>query len=269
MNGGKGRQPVWAVLGVVVLAVVAISLAAVALTSTPTVNTSAQAPEPLPGTEPELEPAPLAPVRALFGQSRPLTVSVLGDSTSDDDDGWVAMWAQELADTHTVTLHMWDAEDVGYDLPVTYGDAGPEVEIWNFSVPGALPDDPARRLGAAQPEQPDLVVYNFGHTSTPGDVGHELDTTVRAVKQRWDGPSQSLLILQNPARHESRIEQSETVFYLRTFWARDAGVPTVNVFAAFRYAPGPVRNLLENDEQPNARGSGLWSSVVTAALRPQ
>ncbi len=174
MNGGKGSSRCGLVIGVVVLAVVAISLAAVALRPhPPTAGTSAQEPpEPLPpGTEPELEPAPLAPVRALFGQARPLTVSVLGDSTSDDDDEWVAMWAQELADTHTVTLHMWDAAESGYDLPVTYGDAGPEVEIWNFSVPGALPDDPARRLEAAQPEQPDLVVYNFGHTSTPGDVG--------------------------------------------------------------------------------------------------
>jgi hypothetical protein len=273
MYGGY-RQPLWLVIGVVVLAVVAVVLTAVALTSTPTVDTSPQSsrealPQPESEAETDLPPAPLRPVRALLQRDEPLTVSVLGDATSDRDDEWVALWAQKLAETRTVTLHMWDAAASDYASPVTYGDGGAEVDLWNFSVPGATPDAPADRLAAAQPEQPDLVVYNFGHTSTPGDVGAQLDATVRAVSRQWDDAPRSLLILQNPARRDARIEQSETVFYLRTYWARVSKVPTVNVFGAFRYAPGPVGNLMANSEQPNARGSDLWADVVTAALRPR
>jgi hypothetical protein len=113
------------------------------------------------------------------------------------------------------------------------------------------------------------VVYNFGHTSTPGDVGAQLDATVRAVSRQWDDAPRSLLILQNPARRDTRIEQSETVFYLRTYWSRVSKVPTVNVFGAFRYAPGPVGNLMEGNMQPSPRGSALWADVVMAGLRPR
>jgi hypothetical protein len=271
MYGGY-RQPLWLVIGVVVLAVVAVVLTVMALTSTPTVvPTSQSASKPLPEPDPEtdLDPVPLRPVRALFDSGEDLTVSVLGDGTSDEDDEWVALWAQDLADTRTVTLHTWDTATSSYAPPVTYGDGGQEVDVWNFSVPGATPDAPAALLDAAQPEQPNLVVYNFGHTSTAGDVGAQLDMTARAVSRNWDDALPALLVLQNPARREQRIEQSETVYYLRTFWARVSKVPAVNVFAAFRYAPGPIRNLMEDNVQVNDRGSRLWASVVNAALRPR
>jgi hypothetical protein len=268
MHGRK--QPMWLIVGVGVLAAVTISLVTFAVTSQPGPRFATRAPVdpvPSPDAEPELNPAPLEPVRALFRESGPLTISVLGDGTSGGYGGWVALWAQDLAETRTVTLHMWDAEASSYDGPVTYGTTGDPVEIWNYSVPGAVPDAPASGLPAAQPERPDLVVYNFGHTSSPGAVGNELDTTVRAVRRLWDSPVRSLLILQNPARHESRIEQSETIYYLRTFWARASRTPTINVFAAFRYAPGPVTRLLADDQVPNEQGSRLWANVVSAALR--
>jgi hypothetical protein len=274
MYGGY-RQPLWLVIGVVVLAVVAVVLTVVALTSTPTAETSSHSrlkpvPQPEPEAETDLPPAPLRPVRALFQSGEPLTVSVLGDGTSDEDDEWVALWVQDLADTRTVTLHMWDERVSDFADPVTYGDGGQSVDVWNFSVSGATPDAPAGRLPAAQPEQPDLVVYNFGHTSTPGDVGAQLDATVRAVRRQWEGDRvRSLLILQNPSRREDRIEQAETVFNLRSYWSRVSRVPIANVFAAFRYAPGPVGSLMEGDAQPNDRGSRLWARVIAAALRPR
>jgi hypothetical protein len=271
MYGGY-RQPLWLVIAVVVLAVVAVVLTAVALTRTPATDPAPQSsPQHLPKPEAgnDIPPAPLVPVRALFHSGEPLTVSILGDGTSDEDDEWVAQWAEDLADTRTVTLHTWNTATSAYTAPVTYGDGGQSVEIWNFSEPGASPDAPAGGISAAQPEQPDLVVYNFGHTSTPGDVGSQLDTTVRAVRQQWDEEPASLLILQNPARRDARVEQAETVYYLRTYWSRVSKMPTVNVFAAFRYTPGPVGKLMEGDAQPNDRGSRLWAKVIAAALRPR
>jgi hypothetical protein len=270
MYGGY-RQPLWLVIGVVVLAVVAVVLTAVALsTAPPTQQAPASAPSVPTATEkvtPELDPEPLRPVRRLFDRPGPLTISVLGDFTSDEGDEWVARWARQLSEARIVTLHMWDSTVEQYAPPEVYGDFGQEVDIWNYSAADLGPAAPAEDISVAQPEEPDLVVYNFGHTSRPGDIGGQLDTTVQAVREQWNGPVQSLVVLQNPARRDLRIEQSETVFYLRTFWSRASNVPAVNVFAAFRYAPGPVRNLLDGDQQPNDRGSRLWAHVVTAALR--
>jgi hypothetical protein len=164
-------------------------------------------------------------------------------------------------------LHMWDDTTERFAAPRVYGDTGQQIDIWNYAAPNIGPAAPAEDIAAVQPEQPDLLVYNFGHTSGPGDIGGQLDATAQAVREQWGGPVQSLVMLQNPARHDLRIEQSETVFYLRTFWSRASNVPAVNVFAAFRYAPGPVRDLLDGDQEPNDRGSRLWANVVTADLR--
>ena len=87
--------------------------------------------------------------RLLLGEDE-LVISVLGDSTGNDTDEWVAGWAGHLAEKDaSVTLHRWDAASHSYTSePLLYGDGDREITIWNGALPGGSAE--AARCTAAK-----------------------------------------------------------------------------------------------------------------------
>lgn len=206
--------------------------------------------------------------RAVLGRAAPITVSVLGDSTGNEDGEWVDLWARRLGQSRTVVLHQWDDGRGGW-LPTVrvYGSGGPQVTIWNGSKSGAQAGYALDRLGLIQPVRPDLVVYSFGHNHWPGNVVGPLRSLTSAVDRRWPVPPAALVVLQNPELGErapthARVEDEVSR------WAGEAGLPTVDVFAAFRSRPDEAR-LLKDFHHPSAAGSAVWAQVVEEALSPE
>ena len=198
--------------------------------------------------------------RALTG---PATISVIGDSTGDAAGEWVDLWAQHLADDgRRVTLHQW-ATDQYASQPTTYGDGGDrEVSIWNAGKPGGTADWAADRLGTVQPERPDLLILSLGHNNRHTDVDAQLDRLRGDMKNRWDDPTiPTVVILQNPRRHEREAPQAATLRSIRA-WATDHDVPTIDVTSAFA---DPDRQMLD-DAHPNPAGSEAWATTVADAL---
>jgi len=203
--------------------------------------------------------------RSVFAQRSPVTISVLGDSTGNDAGEWVDLWARHLGGSHIVVLHQWDSVRGAWTpQPITYGNAGPRLTIWNGSQPGANARYPVDKLSRLQPERPDLVIYSFAHNDTAETVVGGLVSTIDAVDKRWTSSILRVVILQNPGLHQHGRIQGSTLAAL-TRWADDSHQPTIDVTSAFRNSRD-LPALMQNDAHPNAAGSQLWEATVAAAL---
>ena len=210
----------------------------------------------------------IAAARRVLGESQPVVVSVLGDSTGNEDGEWVDLWAKGLGATRHVVLHQWDDAHGGWLARTrVYGRHGPTVTVWNGSKSGAQTWYALARLPVIQPERPDLVLYSFGHNHSPGKVVDPMRALVSAVDSRWSGTPVAVVVLQNPqlgataARH-ARVEAE------LARWAARAGLPTVDVYAAFE-AHADEQSLFKDFRHPSPAGSAVWAVVVEKALSPR
>ena len=196
--------------------------------------------------------------KALDGSSS--TVSIVGDSTGNDPDEWVALWAAELGLSRRVELHQWLDGKYGAE-PVSFGDRGDELTIWNAGKPGGSAAWAADQLDIVQPERPDLVIFNVGHNNTSANVAGQLSQMKSVVSQRWGGSVPQVVILQNPSRGDLKDKQTATLGTVAS-WAASNEVPTIDVTSAFTR---PAR-FLRDDVHPNPLGSRIWADVVADAL---
>jgi lysophospholipase L1-like esterase len=197
----------------------------------------------------------------------PVVVSVLGDSTGNEDGEWVDLWARRLGATRQVVLHQWDDTNGGW-LPRSrvYGRHGPSVTIWNGSKSGAQAGYAQARLGQMQAARPDLVLYSFGHNHSPGKVVGPVRALVSAVDSRWPGSPASAVILQNPQLGATAPTQARVVAELAR-WAAGAGLPTIDVYGAFG-AHADEASLFKDFHHPSPAGSAVWAGVVADAITP-
>lgn len=234
---------------------------------------------PIPTPEPTAAPdltgwgggASIRSVRETIASSDPLAISVLGDSTGNAGDEWVYLWAEHLAESRAVTFRAWDDAVGGeYGPPLVLSTEGPEMVIWNGSAPGRDAEYPASVIGKMQPEEPDLVIYNFGHNNSTFNLRQELGLTLETVERRWDAAPPSLTILQNPARGDTARRQAATVAALRSDVAPAFGLPAVDVWAAFEDDGRPLTALVSNADglgvHPTLAGSLVWVAAVIEAL---
>ena len=264
--------PRWRVAGIGAACLVSLALALVAVVDP---GRGSATPEQAstrvdPGREsatptPEEEKAP-QDLRRIVRTSDPLTISVLGDSTGNDPNEWVAVWAEHLGETHRVTMHRWQGERGGYNeaRTLTYGTGGSSVAIWNMSEPGATASYPADKLPAGQPEKPDLVILSFGHNNDKTSVGSQLGQVRRSLNQQWHADVPTLVVLQNPGVNEHGARQRETLVAVAR-WAEKVSLPTIDVASAFDNAENRP-SLMYDDIHPNRKGSRLWAKVVGKAL---
>lgn len=207
----------------------------------------------------------LGTARALFSSGQSLTISVLGDSTGDDSNEWVALLSQEIAKTHAVTYRGWDRRTLTWNDPITFSTDGPVVNVWNMSASGQTAAYPSPLLDKGQSTEPDLVLYSFGHNNTVASIGPEMRLTADAVQHRWGVTIPSIVILQNPSLGARAVSQTQKVQLLRSKIAPSLGMPCIDVYAAFAKA-GPLSQYLPDGLHPNAQGSKLWADTVIHAL---
>jgi lysophospholipase L1-like esterase len=271
MGRGRGRESSnkAASVGLRVLAAVTLGLPVFAIStanSTPP-NSSAVLPTFTAKPAPTMAATTLDAARAVLATGKAVTISVLGDSTGNDEGEWVQLWAKHLGGTRAVTLYQWNSVRNDW-IPQTddYGSGANGVTIWNMSQPGATPDYATGRMKEAQPIRPDLVILNYGHNGSTARQWDWLDALTAASQGLWPGKVPTVVVLQNPETTTRAATAAASMAQVGD-WAKAHQAPSVNVGAAF-VASGNVSSLLIEPEgvHPNADGSALWEKTVAAAL---
>lgn len=264
-----GGVPAWGITAglalIVVLFAVPVVVNATTPASAPYVRPTDAFTDPTP-TETPTAPATVEQVRELVATSNPLTVSVLGDSTGNSDTEWVALWAQHLAESATVTVHFWDDVAGSYGAPVVYGEGDRQIEIWNGALPGRTADDGLAAIEALQPAAPGLLILNYGHNQAATPIGAGLANIVSSTETRWELEGvPTVAIIQNPARGDRAALTAGSQDAVIA-WAAEEGIPTVNVRDAFLANPNWAAEWMTDVVHPNDAGSVVWADAVIAAL---
>lgn len=209
--------------------------------------------------------AALEVARMVLQSPEPVTISALGDSTSNTRQEWVHLWAQTLAHDRPVTISHWnESTEEGFvepDVLSTSGD-GSRVTIWSGSQGGASAAYPAQRLDVMVPETPDLVLLSFGHNQSAETVQAQFQALLDAVRGSHDDVP-VVVVLQQPQAADANAEVRKLI----REWAEAEGLAIVDVAAAFLAQDG-FEDLLEDPVHPNQEGSQLWARTVELALSP-
>lgn len=190
-----------------------------------------------------------------------VVISVLGDSTGNDLNEWVRLWAEDLADDGaTVTMHRWDAEELTWlDEPFVTGEGARQVTIWNGAHPGASPLI-AQENPALFPDQADLLLANYGHNGSSSDVQSGLSFILDTANEKWGEPAVAMVV-QNPATGEYEDSSAANQAVVREV-SQSRSLPVIDVRAAFEDS-GDASALLFDDLHPNEEGSQVWAEAVT------
>lgn len=191
--------------------------------------------EPEPDSEPTAEPVTfdvsLDDARDALTEDGAV-LGVLGDSTGNDSDEWVALWAAER----------------------------PWVEVVNASVPGSRANDALGQVADLLPPDVDVVVLNYGHNHSTGNVDEIAALLGEVAEHAPDAVP--VMMLQNPQLGDANADVRDAVAAV----AAAAGVPTVDVAAAFEDDGRDLSSLLVDDLHPNGEGSRVWADAVAEAL---
>ena len=158
-------------------------------------------------------------------------------------------------------MHEWDETSGQFaEVPTSYGDTGPTLDVWNLSYHGVAPDY-AEHLDAVP--APDAVLLDIGHDRGPRELARAATVTLDAVGARW-GDLPTAVVLQNPSVLDEEHRQRRGVQRLTRF-AAEYGDPVIDVYAAFEQAD-PGLTFVTADSRPTDAGSRLWADVVDRAL---
>lgn len=203
----------------------------------------------------------LEDARAVLDQDRAL-ISVLGDSTGNDGGEWVDLWVQGLDGDVTMSTLLVPGDDNErfMDQAQWDGPDGGDVHVWNASIPGTRANVALDNLDIVIPQTPDLVLVNYGHNHTMGNVaqiGALLDAITEAAPD-----AVPVVVLQQPQLNDANVAVRNWIKRI----ADNRGVPTIDVAAAFADDGRPVEELLYDELHPNGDGSRIWADAVADAL---
>jgi len=197
--------------------------------------------------------------QAVF-QNDDVIVLVLGDSTGNDSNEWVSLWAQDLADQgRTIDYYLWDSiEGVWPDEPSIFGQGQRSVAFWNGSHPGATVEFPLGEEFEMPDISPDLVITSFGHNG-------EVNLNRSGNQQLWsalhaDFDASVVAIAQNPALGDRESTSSNNKRVVLDV-ASERSIPVIDVHSAFMEVDNPS-DLLLDDVHPNGYGARLWADTV-------
>lgn len=213
---------------------------------------------------------PVAPVvDKLRDREATVTITILGDSTGDADDEWVARLAQGISAKYdrTVAYSAWDIATAAYAPSQNFGrgEAAGAVSIWNGSAAGQGPFYSQTHLREMAPEPSDLIIISHGHnfTDPAGGAAKEAQLASLAASE-WDNSPQMVIVLQN-ARTTRATVQDANMSSLSAVFA-DTEYTVVDVYAAFKAEPNLAGLLLDDGVHPNAAGQTLWFETVVDSL---
>lgn len=207
------------------------------------------------------EPEPEDPSLAdRYADNEDLTVVVLGDQTGADPADWVMAWARQLANSHVVEVQSTTTADpTVYAEPEVFGIGDSTVTIYNASRIGNTPGYAANRLGALLPEDPDVILINFGRSNDTKDLSGDLD-------QLWSGIQDRDLyarVVVQPPRQDGLPTLDEQT----RAWAEDNDVDTLDVAAVFA-DEGIIQTTVSTRDplSVNLFGADRWAQIVQTEL---
>lgn len=179
-------------------------------------------------------------------------VLALGDSTGNGNDEWVSLWAQSAQ----LPLARWDT-----DSEAGYVNEADDTRLWSAAMNSGTADDPLEHDDVWPAEDPDLVLLSHGHFhDSAADATDSLgDRRVELADRHPDAPI--VVVLQNPEADNANADRRAAI----ADWAKDAGLPTIDVAAAFEDSGDPDA-LLADEINPSPEGSQLWADTVAEAL---
>lgn len=219
---------------------------------------SSSAPAPTATTAP---PAAARPVPHLPA-ARPATLTVIGDSTSNQLGGWVNVLGEQLGESRVTRVQrISQTGQSSYRAPIRYGDEGPELQVWNASTAtpfAAVTDERAR---VVVPKRPDVVLLSVGRAADARVIGQQLSTTRSSILKAY--PQAQVVVVKQPAATPAQRPAIAAV----GAWAVQQGVPAIDVAAAFASSPGVAS--LQNADGITDAGAQLWAATVHQALTGQ
>lgn len=228
-------------------------------------TTTSAGPEPVP----TIASADLgAAVARLDDKAASWTLTVLGDSTGNDGDEWVANLARTIATekVRPVTYYSWDAAAATYAAPVTYGrGSGDPVTIWNGSASGMGPDYSLANLPALAASPSDLLIVNHSHNFvSPQQGATDEAALVTATAAQWQTVPAVAVTLQNPRLTDAPAQDANLAAVSDA--VAGSSYTVIDVTSAFRAQPDIAALLQADGTHPNSAGQTLWSETVNAAL---
>lgn len=233
-------------------------------------NATVPVPTVAPAVPPEeiAEAVPVSDIGATLTGPGDVSLVIFGDSTGNSPGEWVDLWAKELAQHGTVTLHMWDFRTEDYaPEPIVHPGEGKQITIWNGSMPGSAAGYAVDKMGRIMPTIPDIVMFNYGHNGTPAATFVGLQDT-RAAVLDVSPEAHVVAILQNPAVGANAMATAANQDMV-TRWAEPRNIGIIDVRSAFPTEPTEMKPLLLDDDlgvHPNEAGSKVWVDAVRAAV---
>lgn len=201
--------------------------------------------------------------------NEPLVITVLGDSTGNDGDEWVAALARTISDEkgRTVVYNAWDALTATYKAPLTFGAGLSEqpVTVWNGSAAGKGPYYSKMNLPAIAPQASDVLIVSHGHNFTDAVSGPAKESQlIDVTAAQWAVPPAVAVVIQNPTTTAAEAQANKLDAVAATF--ADTGYTVIDVASAFRAQPDLAPLLQTDGVHPSAAGQAIWSATVSAAL---
>lgn len=265
-----------AVVGLGALGIVTAGLVVIALTQPHQTTVSAE-PRPTftvatsanPAASTTIDSADMATTMSrLDDKAAAWSMTVLGDSTGNDGNEWVANLGRTIAaeKQRPVTYYPWDLTTSSYGAPVTYGQgtAAP-VTIWNGSAAGMGPDYSLANLPTMAAEASDLLIVSHGHNFADPASGADAEAElVNATAEQWQVFPAVAVVLQNPRITNAEAQDANVAAVQEEF----SGSPytVIDATSAFRVQPDLAAVLYPDGVHPNEDGQAIWSSTVTSAL---
>ncbi|RUR00837.1 SGNH/GDSL hydrolase family protein [Labedella endophytica] len=203
---------------------------------------------------------------------RPFVVTVLGDSTGNEQGEWVDRAFRTLAEEldRPLVEHPYDLTTARYGTEITSNtDAdGAPLIVWNGSASGKTAAYSLANYDTLVPVQPDVVILNHGlnNVRNPDAVGGEFSDILTRTEQSWPRSVGYAAILENP-RFDDWADAHTAVLERVGTWLEDRPfVLGIDAHGAY-LARSDVSSLLTVDLlHPSPAGSQVTADTVLNAI---
>ncbi|WP_176475355.1 SGNH/GDSL hydrolase family protein [Kocuria sp. WN036] len=202
--------------------------------------------------------------------SRPWSMTVLGDSTGNEPDEWVYLVTEELAAAtgRPAVIHNWSSESHSYEGSNRMEGDGEPIIVWNGSASGESAAYTLEHRSTLSPGSPNLVVINHGHNhATSAEASSQIATLAGRVRNASEDPPALAITLQNPRTGGQENKHANVIRHLREDWTDREDVTVLDVFAAFDKADNLERLVHEDGTHPTEAGQRLWADTVLDVMQ--
>lgn len=179
-------------------------------------------------------------------------VVVLSDGSGSGSDGWINQWGRG----RDVSIATWDSENNQYEN--TFG-----ARLWSGAQPISTGSYAISQWGSIWPQAtPNVALISYGYQyADPESAINGMDALYTQIRGDSE-QTEVVIVLQPPKLGDEDAEVREAI----ARWARETGLPTIDVARAFAAETRDTDSLLVEDGRPNEKGQEIWVAAVTKAL---